>query len=200
MLKLCPIFDEENTFIGCWSLNKNIQINLDSLSALGDLSEVTFRALSVNTPCRIENIFVDVGNGVQFQGGVFLMIKNELPPNQDLERSGEHAYVLIEKSMVPHLVRCSRFDSRISTPPKSNPVVNRKKSLSRKINCFLSLLVGVIILCIPGFSQSSIPIEFQDDAYIRNRMIKQIVFIYMPGAFLTVLGASTLLKEMKNRQ
>lgn len=121
MASVCPIFNEDQGFIGCWALKKHFEPTLGSLSELMSLAEPTYRAYSMNPPRRIDNTSVDVGNGVRFENGVFLMIKEELAPNEELTRTNKKAYVLVSQLGIPCLVRCSRTDSRVKTPPATQP-------------------------------------------------------------------------------
>jgi|GEM_PF-6050506 len=125
MANVCPIFDEETAFIGCWALNKNFKPTKGSLIELLSLAEPTLKVFSMNPPRRVNNKSVDVGNGVRFDGGVFLMIKDELAPSEELERSGKNAYALINQSGIACLIRCKRSDTRINKPPQTQPLINK---------------------------------------------------------------------------
>jgi hypothetical protein len=121
MSNICPIFNEDQGFIGCWALNKNFEPTLGTLSELMSLAEPTLRAFSMNPTRRVDNASVDVGNGVRFENGVFLMIKDELAPSEELARSEKSAFALIDHHGIPCLIRCARTDSRINAPPATKP-------------------------------------------------------------------------------
>ena len=119
MASVCPIFDESKSFIGCWALNKDFQPTFGTLAELMSLAKPTLTAFSKNPPRIVDNNSIDVGNGVRFDGGIFLMIKDNLAPNEELFESTDKAYVLIDVHGIACLIRCARSDSRINTPPRN---------------------------------------------------------------------------------
>jgi len=125
---LCPIFNEESGFIGLWALNKSFNTSLGSLAELMSLAEPTLQALTNNPQRRIPNNSTEVGNGVRFDGGVFVMIKDEKAPNEELaNHDSEKAYVLIDHSGIACLKRCDRSDARIKTfPPRAQQIPQKE--------------------------------------------------------------------------
>lgn len=115
---VCPIFDEESSFIGIWALNPNFEPSLGTLAELMSLADPTLQALTKRPYRRVSNQNTDVGNGVRFEGGVFLMVGESQAPNEELGRpDSEIAYALINHHGIACLTRRSRSDERIQTPP-----------------------------------------------------------------------------------
>jgi hypothetical protein len=118
MASMCPIFDEQTAFIGIWALNRSFTPSLGTLAELVSLAEPTLRALTKLPQRRIPNGRTEVGNGVQFLGGVFVMVKDERAPNEELASpESDKAYVLFDHNGIACLKRCKRSDPRINTPP-----------------------------------------------------------------------------------
>ncbi len=124
---VCPIFNEESSFIGLWALDKSFNASLGSLAELMSLAEPTLQALTNNSQRRIPNNSTEVGNGVRFDAGVFVMINEEKAPNEELaNHDSERAYVLIEHYGIACLKRCERSDPRIKTPPPCAEQIQQK--------------------------------------------------------------------------
>ena len=116
--RVCPIFDEQSKFIGLWALNPDFQASLGTLGELMSLAEPLLTALSKFPQRRVLNDSVEVGNGVHFQGGVFVMIEDNRAPNEELSRPNSSvAYVLIGLAGIACLMRTSRTDSRLTKQP-----------------------------------------------------------------------------------
>jgi hypothetical protein len=75
-----PIFNEQSRFIGIWALNKSFSPSLGTLAQLMWLAEPTLQALTKLPQRRIPNDATEGGNGVRFEGGVFVMVKDERAP------------------------------------------------------------------------------------------------------------------------
>jgi hypothetical protein len=115
---VCPIFDEKSGFIGIWALNRNFSPSLGTLGELMSLAEPTLQALTTLPQRRIPNDATEVGNGVRFEGGVFVMVKEARAPNEDLAHpESDIAYVLFDHYGIASLKRGKRSDLRITTPP-----------------------------------------------------------------------------------
>jgi hypothetical protein len=96
---LLPIFDENNDFMGVWSGEEKFEKFLSEagefreatlrfhLAQLVELMEPTVRALSNPERLRkVPNSSVDLGNKVRLDGGVFVMMRNEKAPTEELSR------------------------------------------------------------------------------------------------------------------
>jgi hypothetical protein len=115
---ICPIFDEQKRFIGLWAQNENFFPSFGSLAELASLAEPTLQALTKLPQRRISNNSIEVGNGVRFEKGAFIMINNEKAPNEELTSpESENAYVLVDYLGIACLERCKRTDPRMKTPP-----------------------------------------------------------------------------------
>jgi hypothetical protein len=77
---VCPIFNEQSGFVGIWALNKSFSPSLGILAELMSLTEPTLQALTKLPQRRIPNDTTEVGNGVRFGGGVFVMVGDERAP------------------------------------------------------------------------------------------------------------------------
>lgn len=118
MASVVPIFDESDAFIGIWAQNRAFSPSFGTLAELVSLAEPTLQALTKNPCRRVPNDNTDVGNAVRFEGGVFLMLKDAMAPNEELSHSDSTtAYVLIDHHGIACLKRCSESDERIKTPP-----------------------------------------------------------------------------------
>lgn len=84
MPNVVPIFDEEMSFIGIWSWNKDFQPSYGRLAELMGLCEPTLRALE-KLPTR--RVLVQdrtrVGPKVVFESGVFIMVNDEKAPSEE---------------------------------------------------------------------------------------------------------------------
>lgn len=109
---ICPIFDEASKFIGVWALNRNFQPSLGALGELMSLAQPTLKAFNGHPHRRVFNESVDVGNGVRFEGGVFVMIGSEEAPNEKRANS-KTAYVLIDMQGIACLMRTNESDARL---------------------------------------------------------------------------------------
>jgi len=124
---VCPIFNEESSFIGLWALNKSFSVSVGSLAELMSLAEPTLQALTKNPQRRVPNDSTEVGNGVRFDGGVFIMINDEKAPNEEIvNQDFEKAYILIDQYGIQCLIRCERSDPRINTPPPRAEQMSQK--------------------------------------------------------------------------
>jgi hypothetical protein len=118
---VCPIFDEQSAFIGIWALDRNFHASFGTLAELMSLAEPTLKALAALPQRRILNESVDVGNGVRFEGGVFVMLNEEKAPNEELSRpNSQIAYVLIDNRGIACLMRTRKSDPRLQATDKDH--------------------------------------------------------------------------------
>jgi FKBP-type peptidyl-prolyl cis-trans isomerase len=121
--RICPIFDEQASFIGLWVLNPGFQASLGTVAELMSLAEPTLMALQKRPQRRIPNQSVEVGNSVRFEDGIFIMLDEEKAPNEELSQPDSNvAYVLIDHGGIGCLMRSTRTDSRLQKmPPVATP-------------------------------------------------------------------------------
>lgn len=129
---VCPIFDEESGFIGIWAFDKSFKPTHGTLGELMSLAEPTLQALTKLPQRRIPNDATEVGNGVRFEGGVFVMVSSERAPSEELANpESESAYVLFDHYGIACLKRCKRSDPRIKKPPPRAVAAPQREAGSR---------------------------------------------------------------------
>jgi hypothetical protein len=115
----CPIFDEKLAFIGLWALDPaTIQDTARVEADLRGLASPTLNALQKMSHRQVRNASVEVGNGVRFEGGTFMMVQDQRAPNEELGRpESTKAYLVIGYQGVSCLTRVERSDPRVKIPP-----------------------------------------------------------------------------------
>ena len=101
---IVPIFDENSTFMGVWSLDPHPS-EASCKAQLGNLAEPTWAVLSGNEVRRVSNASTDVGREVVFKNGVFLMVHGNPTPKESLEKESTVSFTCFFKDGFARLVR-----------------------------------------------------------------------------------------------